>query len=166
MGYKYLHKPDHPNARSTGQIKRCRFIMSEILGRPLLKTELVHHIDGDKSNDNIENLVVISRVEHGRTHMTGSVNPLFTNYRTKVCPNCGNEFSRTSINNFVRNKCCSAKCRGEYYKKEKGCNAKINQEIADKIKGLKGLLASRKIAAAFGISPTQVKRILRGDAWA
>lgn len=165
MGYKYLYRPNHPNANKNGQIKRCRFIMYEHIGRPLLKTEIVHHINGDKSDDRIENLIILTRKEHTSHHVSGNNNTNYTNFRMKICPQCQKEIIRTNDNNFVRNTCCSKECRAAYYKKERGCNTKITQQIADKIKTLKGLIGSRKIALIFEISPTQVKRILRGDVW-
>ena len=164
MGYKMLRLPNHPNARPNGQVKRCRVIMSEHLGRPLLKTELVHHINGDKADDSLNNLVILTRAKHCREHMTGAKNPNYSSLRKKICPNCGQEYFRINCD-FGKQRCCSNKCRAEYYRGERGCNTKITQETADKIKALKGIIGSRKIAFAFNISPTQVKRILRGDVW-
>jgi hypothetical protein len=41
-----------------------RFIMEQHLGRKLEKSEEVHHKDEDKSNNNIENLEVLSKSDH------------------------------------------------------------------------------------------------------
>ena len=45
-----------------------RAIMEELLGRPLRSNEVVHHIDGDKHNNEPSNLMVVSREEHARIH--------------------------------------------------------------------------------------------------
>ena len=168
MPYKLVYKRDHPNARSNGQIKRSRLVMSEHLGRPLLETELVHHLNGDKSDDRIENLVIISRSKHAAVHHSGEKNNNWNqnaSYKLpKVCPNCGTEFLHDP-GNQARDRCCSNKCRAEFYKGERGCRTKITQETADKIRTLRGLLSSRKIAAVFNLSPTHIKRILKGDIW-
>lgn len=52
-----------------GKTKRKhRIIVEEYLGRNLRDDEVVHHIDGDKRNNSISNLVVVTRAEHARIH--------------------------------------------------------------------------------------------------
>ena len=41
-----------------------RIIMGNFLGRKLTKNEFVHHIDGDKSNNDIDNLYLCSNSQH------------------------------------------------------------------------------------------------------
>lgn len=48
-----------------------RYIMEQYLGRKLRKDEVVHHKDGNKRNNDIENLVLMSRSEHSREHQLG-----------------------------------------------------------------------------------------------
>lgn len=68
QGYLFLLKPEHPNAGSIGYIKNSRFIMSQHLNRPLKSTEIVHHINGNKLDDRIENLTILNRSEHAKHH--------------------------------------------------------------------------------------------------
>jgi hypothetical protein len=55
-GYKELRMPNHPMARSGGWVTEHRLVMSEHLGRSLVKGENVHHINGDRTDNRIENL--------------------------------------------------------------------------------------------------------------
>jgi transposase len=43
-------------ANSQGYVPEHRYIMSQNIGRPLRKDESVHHMDGDRTNNNITNL--------------------------------------------------------------------------------------------------------------
>ncbi len=45
-----------------------RVVMAEVLGRPLREDEIVHHIDGDKTNNRIENLQIMTQEEHLKMH--------------------------------------------------------------------------------------------------
>lgn len=68
-GYVLVLQHDHPGARVGGYIKRSRIVMEAHLGRTLLPTEVVHHINGIKTDDRIENLALFSRnAEHVSHH--------------------------------------------------------------------------------------------------
>ena len=47
---------------------RSRFVMEKHLGRSLLSNEVVHHINGDKFDDRVENLQVMTNSEHVSIH--------------------------------------------------------------------------------------------------
>ena len=45
-----------------------RYVMAQHLGRPLTPDELVHHIDGNKLNNDISNLELTTSSEHHKEH--------------------------------------------------------------------------------------------------
>ena len=71
-----------------GQDLRCqfryRFILECSLGRKLDRSEVVHHIDGDCTNDTLENLELMTNYEHSREHAT-----LERGRAARLCPDCG-----------------------------------------------------------------------------
>jgi hypothetical protein len=60
-----------------------RLIMSRLLGRPLLRQEVVHHIDHNRANNTPENLVLTSSHDHAALHAR-----LFRNSTHKECGKC------------------------------------------------------------------------------
>lgn len=57
-GYVYVMCPNHPHATKKGYVVEHRLIMENHLGRILDKKEVVHHKNGNKKDNKIENLVI------------------------------------------------------------------------------------------------------------
>jgi hypothetical protein len=55
-GYIEIYNPGHPKARNNRYIKEHRLVMEKSLGRYLTKDESVHHINGNKTDNDISNL--------------------------------------------------------------------------------------------------------------
>jgi hypothetical protein len=67
-GYDITYKPDHRLCNHRGYVKKHRLFMDELLGGTLGNDEVVHHINGDKADNNINNLMCISNSAHVKIH--------------------------------------------------------------------------------------------------
>jgi hypothetical protein len=77
-GYIQIWMPEHPNAKMAGYIHEHRLVMSNFLKRPLKSYEYVHHKNGIKDDNRLENLeILIQKVHKGKVK----------------CPYCQKEFT-------------------------------------------------------------------------
>jgi hypothetical protein len=99
-GYILIHKPEHPHVRkSDGFIGEHRLVMEEKLGRYLLPTEVVHHLNHVKYDNRPENLALFpSRGDHIKHHVPHGPNPDRNPLNTlsqRQCPRCKSVYPLT-----------------------------------------------------------------------
>lgn len=66
-GYIWIYMPKHPRSYK-GRVPAHRLVMENEIGRYLTKDEVVHHINGIKDDNRIDNLCLCSKSEHSDAH--------------------------------------------------------------------------------------------------
>lgn len=68
-GRKMVYAPGDPQQHGSKLYAyNYRLVAAKILGRPLARNEVVHHINGDRSDDRPENLQIMTQGEHMTLH--------------------------------------------------------------------------------------------------
>jgi len=88
QGYALIRDVTHVRASSIGYVKESLLIAENILGKPLPKDAIIHHIDGVRDNNAPINLVVCQdhfyhRLIHVRTRAFNACG--FSHYRSCKC---------------------------------------------------------------------------------
>ncbi len=103
-----------------------REIMEQMLGRKLLSTELVHHEDEDKRNNDPQNLLIKSRAGHINHHRRS------IEYTIITCIECGSKKKirarrdRARVKKCQQGPFCSKSCVGKWSRRKQIENGQIN----------------------------------------
>ena len=93
-----------PYANSQGKVYQHHYVMCESIGRPLLPDECVHHIDRDRTNNKLGNLLLLTHSEHGKLH---ALEDRGFSTEPRTCMNCKSLFVVSAISKQVF---CSLPC--------------------------------------------------------
>jgi hypothetical protein len=121
------------------KIDEHRHVMQQHIGRKLTRNEIVHHKDGDKLNNDISNLEILSRSEHTRMHML--------------------EFS--SEESYVE----QLRLRSKISQQKMFKKHTLNRDQVREIKSLIGKLGVSKIAEMYNVHRCSISRIKNNIAW-
>lgn len=108
-GYRLIYAPDHAYANYQGYVPEHRLVIEKNIGRlvnPMI--EDVHHIDENRLNNKLSNLILLTKSEHRRTHAGWR---RIDNAWWKTC---------TACNRFLV-------VEGNFYKRHKGHNEFVTQ---------------------------------------
>lgn len=67
-GYTSVYFPEHPKSAKDGYIMEHILLMESIIGRHLNDDECVHHKNKNRSDNRIDNLVLMTKSEHMSMH--------------------------------------------------------------------------------------------------
>jgi len=116
-----------------------RIIMEKHIGRRLSRNEVVHHKDGNKSNNNIENLEIMSRSDHSRLHAPTKTSPKSEEEIVKLRERMRGSKSPTSV---------------------------LTEDLVRLILGSKFAgKSSRKVAKELKVAHTTIARVRAGITW-
>lgn len=122
--YLAVYKPSHPKSRKDGYVYIHQLQAEKKLGRHLKDNECVHHIDEDKFNNDVDNLMIFKTVaDHTAFHKGNKIfkkNDVWVATivgKFNTCPLCG------KLKYSVANMC------EECYAKERAKNIPSKQDL-------------------------------------
>lgn len=166
--YNYAVVPDHPNRTKNNYVLEHRVVMENHIGRLLDSSEVVHHINGNKKDNRVENLEVMTALEHSLHHGEDRERQV----SELVCTNCNKVFTRFTNQVNLGNKLgqfCSRSCNGKYIAKStsgySSVGKSISKEKIDEIQELsKQGLTGYRISKITGISANTVLKYMTQSA--
>jgi hypothetical protein len=109
------------NSKKKTTITYAKYLLSIREGRILSREEEADHIDNDKTNDDINNLQILTREANFEKY----AKTLSRTMVVLVCPNCGISFERERRNTHLIKggevSSCTRICAGKYQQKKKRC---------------------------------------------
>jgi len=73
-GYIRIYDPDNPS-NCHGHVYEHRVVIEKHLGRKLKSSEHIHHLNGNRTDNRLENLIVITNSQHSKIHNPHGFHP-------------------------------------------------------------------------------------------
>lgn len=168
-GYVLLYRPDHFNCLQgdnwNGYVYEHRYVKEKELGRALSSNEQVHHLDCNRINNDLANLIVVSRADHCRihdwidngavvyeSHDENGVNSTNAKSGQRLCVICEGCLSKT------QKQACSTTCQREWLRREK---RKVERPSYEQLLEDIKILPKTKVGAKYGVSDNAVRKWLK-----
>lgn len=164
-GYRVIYNPKYHRAMTNenwkGYVYEHIVVAEEMIGRVLKEDEVVHHLDGDRSNNRIENLLVLSKAMHYKLHNWLDNGGVFKETEHVKRVNSGKSKEVRTTKGFCKicdktlqrkeKTYCSNKCRGLDKRK---VERPTKSDLETDIKELSWLAIGRK----YGVSDNAVRK--------
>lgn len=157
--YKRSHKkenilsPYRLITRNGKHTSEHRYVMEQYLGRELERNEYVHHKNGDKHDNRLENLEVMTPLAHNREHQEKLP-------KIKICVECGKQFE-PPIKHRGRNILCSKECWTRFMEKISLQKSKKIASYKDGVK-IKEYSSIKEASLELNGSSTNIVKCLKG----
>ena len=137
-GYVTFCDSTHPLSYDAGWVYMHMHMGSVKMGRWLDKDDHVHHVDKNRSNNNLDNLEVMTPSDHSKLHNPRKI-------KSKQCKICRKVFTPQSSDGVY----CSNKCRGEG-------QIKTNWPSKEELQDMLNKMPQCEVAKKLGVSDQAV----------
>ncbi len=151
LEYLCFFDASHPLADKKGSVYHHRHVASLKVGHWLSSDEIVHHIDGNRQNNDPDNLEVLTRAEHAHEHK------FQTDPETNcICVVCGAPF-RLSLSHVKRRVTCSKACMAALYQKRERVS-KTDRPSKEELENLVWQMPTVQLAKRFEVSDKAIEK--------